>query len=364
MAGEFPFEGIERIKASASRGAEIVRELMIYSGQEDAERIEPADLASLVEEMLELLKISISKQAVLKTDLQQGLPAVLGRASQLRQVVMNLIINASEAIGENDGVIKVTTSRPILPHEPGPGSPPHFASGDYLKLEISDTGGGMTAEAKAKAFDPFFSTKFAGRGLGLAVVQGIVRDHGGAINLVSAPGRGTRFEVFLPCIAGTAASSHSTIAAVFVEEHQSLAGTVLMVEDEGVLRLAVSKMLRKKGFGVIEACDGLSALELIRSHKNEIDVLLLDVTLPGMSGREVFEQALRLRSDLKIILTSAHSRETVDASFAGLRVESFIRKPFRFAELMQLLQDSLATLRPRTPGRPPRCSTRIQRCDQ
>ena len=205
---------------------------------------------------------------------------------------------------------------------------------------------------------------FARQGLGLAVVQGIVRGHGGAINLVSAPGQGTRFEVFLPCIAGTAASSHSTIAAVFVEEHQSLAGTVLMVEDEGVLRLAVSKMLRKKGFGVIEACDGLSALELIRSHKNEIDVLLLDVTLPGMSGREVFEQALRLRSDLKIILTSAHSRETVDASFAGLRVESFIRKPFRFAELMQLLQDSLSTLRPRTPGRPPRCSTRTQRCDQ
>ncbi len=344
-AGEFPFEGIERIKASASRGAEMVRELMIYSGQEETERVEPVDLSSLVEEMLELLKISISKHAVLKTDLNPRLPAVLGRASQLRQVVMNLIINASEAIGENEGVIKVSTSRPIPPQEPSPNSPPHFASGDYLKLEVTDTGGGMTGEAKAKAFDPFFSTKFAGRGLGLAVVQGIVRDHGGAINLDSAPGQGTRFAIFLPYIAGTAPSDHSAIAGVSMEEHQSLAGTVLTVEDEGVLRLAVSKMLRKKGLGVIEACDGLSALELIRSHKDEIDVMLLDVTLPGISGREVFEQALRLRPDLKIILTSAYSRETVDASFAGLRVESFVRKPFRFAELMQLLQDSLSTLR-------------------
>ena len=118
-----------------------------------------------------------------------------------------------------------------------------------------------------------------------------------------------------------------------------------MVEDEALLRLTVSKMLRKKGLRVIEALDGFSALELVRQHKDEIDVMLLDVTLPGMPGREVFEQALRLRPDLKIILTSAYSRETVDASFAGLRVESFVRKPFRFADIMQLLQDSLSTLR-------------------
>ncbi len=344
-AGEFPFEGLEKIKASASRGAEMVRELMIYSGQEEAEPVEPVDLSSLVEEMLELLKISISKHAVLKTDLHQGLPAVLGRASQLRQVVMNLIINASEAIGENDGVIKVTTSRSIPPREPGLNSPPHFASGDYLKLEVSDTGAGMTAEAKAKAFDPFFSTKFAGRGLGLAVVQGIVRDHGGAINLDSAPGRETRFEIFLPCAGETAQSSHSAIEPVSGAEDRPPAATVVVVEDEDELRVAISKMLRKTGFYVIEAIDGCSALELVRSYKDQIDVMLLDLTLPGATSREVFEEARNIRPNLKVILTSAYSRETVDASFAGLQVEWFARKPFRFAELMQLLQDSLSTSR-------------------
>ena len=340
LQGESPLEGIGRIRLAARRGSEIVRELMIYSGQDKGDPVEPVDLSGLVEEMLELLKVSVSKHASVKFSLDQNLPAVPGKASQIRQIVMNLIINASEAIGEEGGVIQVATSRSSLTPKSDINSH-RLSSGNYLTLEVSDTGGGITEEAQARIFDPFFSTKFAGRGLGLAVVQGIVRDHGGAINLVSAPGQGTRFEIFLPCIAGTAPSDHSAVAGVSVEEHRSLAGTVLVVEDEGLLRLTVSKMLRKKGLGVIEAFDGFSALELIHAHKDEIDVMLLDVTLPGMSGREVFEQALRLRPDLKIILTSAYSRETVDASFAGLRVESFVRKPFQLAELLQLLRGAL-----------------------
>jgi two-component system cell cycle sensor histidine kinase/response regulator CckA len=137
--------------------------------------------------MLELLKISVSKHVVLKVDLQKKPPTVSGNPAQLRQIVMNLVINAAEAIGEEDEVV---------PQNSGPDLP----SGDYLKLEVSDTGSGMTEEVQAKVFDPFFSTKFAGRGLGLAVVQVIVRDHGGTVNLVCAPGQGTKFEIFLPCV--------------------------------------------------------------------------------------------------------------------------------------------------------------------
>jgi two-component system cell cycle sensor histidine kinase/response regulator CckA len=344
--GESPLEGVERIKVAARRGAEIVRELMIYSGQDKGDPVEPVDLSRLVEEMLELLKVSISKHAVLKFDLNQDLPAVAGKASQIRQIVMNLVINASEAIQAKDGVIRVTTSRTILPRGVDANSR-RLSSGHYLTLEVSDTGCGMTQEAQAKIFDPFFSTKFAGRGLGLAVVQGIVRDHGGAINLVSAPGQGTRFEIFLPCVAGTEPLRQAT-AAGFAREPRSLAGTVLVVEDEGLLRLAVSKMLRTKGLRVLEAIDGPSALELIRADKDAIDVMLLDITLPGMSSREVFEQALRLRPDLKLILTSAYSREKADDHFAGLRVESFVRKPFQITELMRLLQNALST--PTAPG--------------
>ncbi len=340
--GESPLEGLQRIRLAAGRGAEIVRELMIYSGQDKADPVEPVDLSRLVEEMLQLLKVSISKHTVLKTDLPRKLPAVMGRASQIRQIVMNLIMNASEALGDNGGEIKIRALRAILPGEPGPNTPPNLPSGDYLSLEVSDTGGGMTEEVQAKIFDPFFSTKFAGRGLGLAVVQGIVRDHGGAINLVSAPGQGATFEIFLPCASQTSPLPCDGLVQASGRQHEPREGTVLVVEDEGVLRVAVSRMLQKNGFEVIEAGDGSSALDLVRAYKDKIDVMLLDITLPGVSSREVFEQARRLRPNLKVILTSAYGREAVDACFEGVRVERFIRKPFQFVDLMGVLQDALS----------------------
>ncbi len=335
-AGGSPVEEqLQQVRTASIRGAEIVRELMIYSGQDEAGPLEPVDLSRLVEEMLELLKVSISKQTVLKTDLHRNLPAVPGRASQIRQIVMNLVINASEAIGDKGGVIKVTTSH-------GPNSPANLPAGDYLNLGVSDTGGGMTEEVKARIFDPFFSTKFAGRGLGLAVVQSVVRDHGGAINLVSVSGQGTTFEILLPCAGETAQASHGAITVPSRRKQQPWPGTVLVVEDEELLRFAVSKMLRNNGFGVIEAGDGSAALELVRANKDEIDVMLLDMTLPGASSREILQEARQIRPNLKVILTSAYSRETVDGSFAGLPIEFFIRKPFKLADLMGLIRDVLS----------------------
>ena len=341
-AGESPAEGIRKIRAVASHGAEIVRELMIYSGQDRSDPVEAIDFSRLVKEMLELLKVTISKHAVLTMDLQQSLPAVLGRAPQIRQIVMNLVINASEALREKGGAIRIATSAVVQPRDSGPNGASHLPSGNYLRLEVSDTGVGMTKEVQAKVFDPFFSTKFAGRGLGLAVVQGIVRDHGGTIDLVSAPGHGTTFGILLPCAGKTATSIRGTTVRPHEKEHRPPSGTVLVVDDENVLRLAVSKMLRKGGFQVIEAIDGSSALDLVRTHKDEIDVMLLDATLPGVPSREVFEEARHLRPNLQMILTSAYSRETVDASFAGLPIARFIRKPFRFDHLMQMLEDILS----------------------
>jgi two-component system, cell cycle sensor histidine kinase and response regulator CckA len=199
----------------------------------------------------------------------------------------------------------------------------------------------MTEQVKARVFDPFFSTKFAGRGLGLAVVQGVVRDHGGAINLVSAPGQGTTFEILLPCAGETAQAGHAAITLPTRKKHPPRSGIVLVVEDEELLRFAVSKMLRNNGFGVIEAGDGSAALELVRAPADEIDVMLLDMTLPGVSGREILQETRQIRPNLRVILTSAYSRETVEASFAG-PVEFFIRKPFRLADLMGLIRDVLS----------------------
>jgi PAS domain S-box-containing protein len=197
-ADSAPDEQIRRIKSIAFRATEIVRQLMIYSGREKGD-IELLDLSQVVEEMLELVKISISKRALLKIDLAKNLSVVPGNAPQIRQIVMNLVLNASEAMGEKGGVIHITTSR--VRREPSTATDGHASlpAGDCLQLEVADTGCGMSEEVQAKLFDPFYTTKSAGRGLGLAVVQTIVRNHGGAIKVTSALGRGTIVRILLPC---------------------------------------------------------------------------------------------------------------------------------------------------------------------
>jgi two-component system cell cycle sensor histidine kinase/response regulator CckA len=337
-----PVEEIQRIKQSALRGSEIVRELMIYAGQNQTAFVEAVDVSRLTEEMLELLKVSISKHAVLRTVLRDNLPAVRGNAAQIRQVVMNLVINASEAIGERQGVISVTTAQVSGSENLAFNGATTLPQGDYVRLQVSDTGCGMTEAVKAKIFDPFFSTKFAGRGLGLGVVQGIVRGHGGTIDLMSSPGEGATFQVFLPCTPQRVAKVHRAISSSGVGQSKARTGTILVVEDEETLRLAISKALRKSGFSVMEASDGCGAMDLLRAQKDEIDVVLLDVTLPGIASREVFEETQRMRPDLRVIVTSAYSKETVDAFFAGLAIEHFIRKPFQLGDIVRLLGDVLS----------------------
>ena len=341
-SGSSPAEELGRIRVAAIRGAEIVRQLMIYAGQE-TEVPELVDVSRIVEEMLELLKVSVSKHATVETELCKELPAVRANRGQLRQVVMNLFTNASEAIGDRDGVIRVVTRRTTLDRESPVASSETPAAGDYVQLEVSDTGRGMTPETQARVFDPFFTTKLAGHGLGLAVVQGIVRSLGGSIRLVSAPGRGTMFQVLLPCAKDVDQASRGTVAPTTAETIGSgKATTILVVEDEDLLRQAASKMLRRKGFSVIEASDGTAALNLIRAPKEAIDVLLLDVTLPGASSREVLEEARRLRPDLPVIVTSANSEEMAAAALAG-RVDRFIRKPFGLDDLIGLIRLSVSS---------------------
>ena len=204
------------------------------------------------------LRVSISKQVVLKADLDKNLRAIWGNAPQMRQVVMNLVINASEAIGDKQGVIHVTTTHVNGGKNLAPNSATDLPEGDYVRLEVSDTGCGMTEEAKLKIFDPFFTTKFAGCGLGLAVVQGIVRAHSGAINLVSAPGQGTTFQTVLSCSPKSSLENQrASRSAAGAEQSNTRTGTVLVVEDEELLRLAVSKALRKRGFSVINRATDL-----------------------------------------------------------------------------------------------------------
>jgi PAS domain S-box-containing protein len=331
-----PAKEIQTIKAVAIRASEIVRELMIYEGQHQ-DNLEQLDVSLLVEEMLQLLKISVSKRAVLKTDLPPALPVVRGNAAKIRQIIMNLIINASEAIGDRDGVITVTAARATTGQNrslnSGAVSP---AESDYLRLEVSDSGCGMTPETRAKIFDPFFTTKFAGRGLGLAVVQGIVRSHGGTINVTSTFGQGSRFEILLPCVDKPARDN--TAVSVAALPSGAITGTILVIEDEETLRLAVSRMLRMEEFSVIEASDGNTGTSLFRANQSEIDVVLLDATMPGKSGREVLGELRQICPDVKVILTTAHSQHHALSLMDELPIWGYIRKPYEFDQLASLIR--------------------------
>jgi PAS domain S-box-containing protein len=309
----------ERIGAVAGRAAGIVRQLTAYAGQESVV-MEQVDLAGLVREMLEFIKISICKRAALKVDLPPGLPAVRANPAQIRQVVMNLIINASEALQGHAGAISIGLAR---------------TDGDCVRLTVSDTGAGMTEEAQGRLFDPFFTTKGAGRGLGLAAIQGIVRAHGGAIRVSSAPGQGSSFEVLLPCAAAARADSRATAASV--SPHESCMGTVLLIDDEEMLRLAVAKMLRRKGFSVMETGDGRAGIELFQARWREIDAVLLDVMLPRISGREVLEELRRTQPEVKVILTTAYGRDGAMAAMGGDPSLLYLRKPYRIGELIEML---------------------------
>jgi len=339
-SGSHPEEELHKIRAVAIRGTEIVRQLLIYSGQE-SEVVELVDVSRIVEDMLELLKVSVSKHAAVETDLGKNLPGIRGNPAQVQQIVMNLIINASEAIGDQDGVIRVTTRLITMASDSPPAAAEGLAKGDYLQLEVSDTGRGMTPEMQARVFDPFFTTKSAGHGLGLAVVQGIVRNLGGTIRLASAPGKGTTFRIWLPYAEEARQATGNAIAPSQREEAPgSRQATVLVVEDVDPLRQAISKILQRSGYLVIEAADGTAALEFIRGPGDVIDVLLLDVTLPGTSSREVLEEATRLRPNMAFIVTSANNEEMAAAALQR-PVAHFIRKPFRLRSLVDLIQNVL-----------------------
>jgi PAS domain S-box-containing protein len=323
-AGSSGFDGVKAIQSVADRGAGIVRQMMSYTGQENP-AFERVDVGQLVGEMVQLLKVSISKGAILKVDVPEALPAVWANAAQIRQVVMNLVINASEALGEREGIISITLTRV-----------PSGSDREQIRLEVSDTGCGMTEEIRSKMFDPFFTTKFPGRGLGLAAVQGIVRSHGAVLDVATAPGRGCRIHIQLPCASEPEHASHQ--APQSIRDNATLSGTILVVEDEDILRHAVSRMLRKRDLNVIEARDGKSALELFRINASGIDVALVDMTLPGMPGREVLREFRRIRPDLKVIITSAYSKDQVLSAMGELQPWLYIRKPYQFTELIELLR--------------------------
>lgn len=337
--GISPVAGIRRIRAVATRAAEIVRELMIYSGQDKA-TLEPVNLSVLVKEMLELLRISISKLALLRTDLANDLPAVLGSTSQLRQVVMNLILNASDALGHLEGWIQIKTAKlTVGDEEPGSGAT-GLPEGEYVRLTVSDSGCGMNEDVRARIFEPFFTTKSRGHGLGLALMQGIVRSHGGSISVASELGQGTTFEVLLPSIGSLVGNAVPSGHAA--PEKAPAIGTVLLVENEDSLRVGVGKALQRRGVSVLSAADPRAGIDLLRAHALEVVAVVLDMTLQGMSIEEMLREIDLIRPHVPVILTSVQSADAVGDTLGGnFATSGFLRKPYRIAELVSLLQAAI-----------------------
>jgi PAS domain S-box-containing protein len=337
-AGASPEQQLQLIVKAALRGSEIVRQLMMYAGTESTV-VEDVDLSQIVAEMLELLKVSVSKHARLQTDLASDLPAVKANAAQIRQIVLNLVTNASDAIGSRDGLITVVTRRGnAVPGTAGD----ELAGGHHVLLEVTDNGCGMTPETQSRAFDPFFTTKSAGHGLGLAVVQGTVRALGGTILLASEPDKGTKFEILLPCTEIAAGARSDAGSAKREIAHRPQGGTLLLVEDERSLRQAIARMLHMAGFQIFEAADGSTAIDLLRLHGDKIDLVLLDMTIPGARSEEVVAEAARVRPDMPVILTSAFGQEIIPDSIKTSPACKFIRKPFQIQDLLKMLGDTLS----------------------
>jgi len=339
--GASPKRELEEIRNVAVRGSEIVRQLMVYAGKESAV-VALVDVSRVITEMLQLLRVSVTKHASIKTDLGKDLPAVRANAGQIRQIVMNLIMNASDAIGERDGAICVSARRIEVGREPSEAVSEELPEGEYVQIEISDTGSGMSPDIQAKIFDPFFTTKSAGHGLGLAVVQGVVRSLRGTIHVASAPGTGTVVKVLLPCAAAAAGTDevpNSRVAGVASSAQKTV---VLIVEDEDPLRRAVVTMLRKTGFRVLEAANGSAALDVLRASGGQVRAMLLDMTLPGAPSDEIVAETAKSWPHIKVILTSAYSQQMLAPRISVPHVCGFIRKPYHLRNLVDTIRDACA----------------------
>lgn len=330
---------VRQIEVAAVRAAELTRQMLAYSGK-GRFIVQPINLSHVVEEMFGLLDTVISKRAVLRFDFAPNLPSIDADATQIRQVVMNLITNASDAIGERSGIIAVRTG---VMH-----TDDHYFSstcldddlpaGFYVYLEVSDTGCGMDEATVKRIFDPFFTTKFTGRGLGLAAVMGIVRGHRGAIKVYSEPARGTTFKVLFPCAEREAVKEEPISSSAGTWRGS---GTILVVDDEESVRAVARKALEKSGFQVVVARDGQECLDIFSRRKEEILVVLLDLTMPRMGGEETFRELRRLRADVRAVLMSGYNEEEVTSQFIGKGIAGFVQKPFRAAELLQAIRQAI-----------------------
>jgi two-component system, cell cycle sensor histidine kinase and response regulator CckA len=343
MSPESPArQSIHAIEAAAKRAADLARQMLAYSGKGKFV-IKRLDLRKLIEEMRHLLKTSVSKRAILKFEFAPDVPPIEADAAQVRQVVLNLVLNASEAVGEKSGIIFVRTGTFDCDADYLQDTyleSADLTEGTYSYIEISDTGHGMNKETLSKIFDPFFTTKFTGRGLGLAAVLGIVRGHRAAVKVYSEPQKGTTFKVLFPSNKGPV--SVPDAQSVLEEDDRLQDKRVLLVDDEETVRTVGKSMLHRLGCRAATAEDGRVALDIFKKDPAAFDCVILDLTMPKMDGEECFRELRRIRKDITVVLSSGYNEQDLIDRFAGKGLAGFIQKPYKTEDLRKKLLEALA----------------------
>jgi len=329
---------LSAVEKSARQAADLSLQMLAYSGRGNF-IVEPLDITASVEEMKHLLDVSTSENVTIRYQLATDLAMVKADASQIRQVMVNLILNASEAIGDETGDVFVSTGnldcdRIYLQSTYLDDGLPE---GPYVSISVTDNGCGMDSETRQKVFDPFFSTKFTGRGLGLAAVLGIVRGHDGAIKIYSEPDEGTTVTVLLPAEVDTGGSGEKAEELPPPAIYWRGSGTILIVDDDRMIRSVASDILEATGFDILTANDGQEGVQIVQEMGGDISLVLLDLTMPGMHGDEAFALIRRFNQDIPVIITSGYTESDAMERFSGREPSGFIQKPFN----MQGLRDKI-----------------------
>jgi len=332
---------LERIRGEILRASELSQKMLAFSGK-GRFAMGQIDLNRLLEELRPQLTADLPKRASLHFRCMEGLPRIEGDPVQIQQVIQYLVTNASEALGDGEGIIDLTTSiQDLDPETLRHGFPgQQLMPGPHVTLEVADSGSGIAPEDLPRVFDPFYSTKFTGRGLSLAVAQGILRGHKAGCTIASTPGTGTRFKLYFPIV-----PSAYPAPVADLPDTPAPKGAVLFVDDEPVLREAAKEMLELSGYVVLTARDGVEAVACYRNHLAEIGVVILDLTMPNLDGRAALQAILALNSGAKVILSSGYSEHDAIQQVHGVGPVGFLPKPYRLTQLVALVRKFAAPAR-------------------
>ena len=330
-------EMLQDVVKATEQAAHLTKQLLAYAGK-GRFFIQAIDLSEMIKETVSLLQTSIPRSVQLRLNLAGNLPCIEADATQMQQLLMNLVINGAEAIGENTpGMVMVTTAlaemdepyiRQVL------AAADQIAAGTYVSLEVHDNGSGMDEATTSRIFDPFFTTKFTGRGLGLAAVLGIVRGHKGALKVYSTPGKGSTFKIFFP------ATAEPLVKPPAPASQGSLSGkgVILVIDDEEIVRRTAKKTLERYGYDVLIAENGQEGVSLFQALADKISMVLLDLTMPVLSGEEALRQLKSIRPNAKIVLSSGFNEVEAIQRFAGKGLAGFIQKPYTAAALAEQIK--------------------------